>query len=512
MPPSVGLLTSKVTVSIDSPIHDIYGGPSSLLLYALIQGAFTVLAIKEVWSIFHVVIKGRSSALNINKSISWNMVEQFEDLRKTILRVIWPCLRDVYRRVTGKKGSRISLRGWRLVFLSSIFAGILFGFDIALVVLQAPSLENIDANRLQFVTWRNNGPIIQLNASNVLRGSFSRSIILESKQQDIELTRQVSLSLERTDLLDFQDGFNVDLPNYNGTFLTCDRTEGWRMVCKVYTERRLYQYKLRLDLSTDDGSSWYVPVTDFFNASDTRKLSEHEDALRKQLDIDCKVTWNNATFFMLQTTNVTKQPPQYSVLSDGSRALTHDAIASLFLNAVQIGVGETDAVLYRRKRGERDVQLEVVRGDIAKSQRPYVPMWGTIIMYFILAAISAGLQWKVHIGDVAKDLDAVLEILGKKKDPDTGVLNVAGVPLETIHSKFITERSGLASDDYFTVENIPNSNEIIASHNGFLPAKVLHNLLRYMKERETTAVDNPERFRGDWGIVYQDAQSHSSNV
>lgn len=101
---------------------------------------------------------------------------------------------------------------------------ILFGSDTALVVLSAPNKAQPDVRYMSKIKWDNTGNFIKLNASNVLQGSFSQAVKLNSVKNDIEIFRLPSVSIERTD---FTDGskFEIELPKYKGKLMVCDKHE-----------------------------------------------------------------------------------------------------------------------------------------------------------------------------------------------------------------------------------------------------------------------------------------------
>lgn len=527
----INLLDQRSSVDVATPLGWLYMGPNNLLWYTFIQGAFTVLAIKEVVSIASVCVKGRSSNLNIRRVIAWYMVTNWEDLRKMTERILKPCTIDIWRRllscIRGGKSSRInndngdlqtyskehsgenepvvSGHGWALLLMSGLVALALFCTDLGLVVLSAPSLHKIDASQVQTLAWSNNASIPILTKENVLRGSFSRAITKEAIANDVEFSSQASVSLERTYFDDFRE-LNAVLPPYNGTFLTCDASEGWRIVCKIYTERNLYQYKLRLDTSTvakdDDLFQYFVPVYNFSiretSTRNTRSLAEYMDAMNEQLGLNVTLGWKSNTHWMI---NSIVQPKAFTNI-DGENVLMHDAIASLVLGSINICAGSTNSMMYQRRRGERKVYLKPIRGTVARSQRPRAPLLTTIFAYGFLALVSGILQWKRRVGDVAKDFHIVLEVLAQRIRSSAGVLNIRADPLPMITSRTSGRRDEFSDEQYLRVSNDPiNGDLVILTHKGFLPARAMALLSSYMRDRLTLAKEDPSEFRRKWDIV-----------
>lgn len=532
----INLLSARSSVDVRTPLGWFYIGPNNLLWYTFIQGAFTVLAIKEVVSIASVAVKGRSPDLDIKRVIAWNMVTNWEDIRKMFQRILRPCANDIMNRIksccspsksddqsrngrgncdlptastesanseNGMKKPLVSRRGWTLVLISWLIALGLFCADLSFVVLSAPSLYTIDASQVQTLAWSNNGSIPTLTKENVLRGSFSRTISKQAIANDVEFAMQASVSLERTYFDDFKT-LNAALPEYNGTFLTCDASEEWRIVCKIYTKDNLYQYKLRLDSSTesDNGELWqyFVPVYDFSvneSSTDTTSLTQYVDAMREQLKIPAYIGWRNNSKWMINS----QVQPGNETLIDGEAVLMHDAIASLILGSINICAGSTNAKMFRRRRGRREEKLEPIRGAVARSQRPTAPLLATIFAYGVCALLSAALQWKRKVGDIAKDFDVVLEVLAKHKS-EAGVLNINADPLPVITSQTSGRRGEFIDEQFLQVhEDINDRNSVTLTHTGFLPARAMAPLSSYMRDRETLSKDDEAEFRRKWGIV-----------
>lgn len=499
---------SKATLNIKTPLSWLYAGPKDLLLYTLVQGVLTVLAIKEVWSIACVAVKGRSADLHVNRVVRWNVVENFEDLRKTFQRILVPCARDLYRTLPSTRGEgRINKSGWKLVICSGLVAFLLFGFDVGIIVLGAPSLSLIHASSVQSITWANNGNIPVLNStSEVLQGSFSRTIVKESLYNDIEMIRQSSVSLERTDILDFKH-FIGDLPDYvsyNKTFFECDGAEGWRIICRVFTQRRLYQYKLRLDVSTDFGDSFFIPVNDFDLTTDAKNsLEDYVKQMSVQLGINATIAFRNATTFRLRAE---EQPPELVNLrgKPNTAVLTHDAILTLFLGSIQLCAGPINPVLQWRKKGERSTIQGLVMGNVAKSQRPRLSLLMTLFMYGFTALVSIGLQSRLRVDHVAKDMDVVFELMGKSKDPELGVLNITAKKLEVVHSRTTGFRGEHDDDEVFEIRDDPHDPErVIIEHTGFLPAVLLKDIARFMRHRQNEDI---KRLQDEWGVIMKDSK------
>ncbi|PXF45062.1 hypothetical protein BWQ96_05164 [Gracilariopsis chorda] len=117
------------------------------------------------------------------------------------------------------------------------------------------------------LAWSNNHPVVHLNKNNTLHGSFSRVIPENSAKIDVDFTQLPSVSLERTEYSDFISGGcgidETELRPFNGALINGTWHESWRVKCYTRTSNRSYQYKLRLDVSTEDSSQFFVPTSKF---------------------------------------------------------------------------------------------------------------------------------------------------------------------------------------------------------------------------------------------------------
>lgn len=485
------LLGASLTVEVESPLGLLQFGPGSLLAYTIVQGLFTVLAIKELWSIAGVLIKGYSNDLDIDGLIVWHITENYEDLRKTLKHIFYPCALDLCDRafLRNRSERRVNRIGWKRVIVAGFFALFLLGADIALIVLSAPSQWPVRASNLQSLMWDNAGPIpILKNNSYVIQGSFSKAVILTSKWKDVEFTRQPSVSLERTDFLRFAD-FNAKLPTYNETLFVCDYSEGWRLICRVHCENRLYQYKLRLDLDTENDNMYFASTNSFSVGKSAKNTLDHyRQAIREQLGIETTLGFHNKTKFELKATD---EPPEYTNLTrrgDGDMVLTHDAIASLFLATVVLFPGPSDTQVYARRKGTRDENPEPLEGVVAESQRPYVPLLITAAIYFTLALISVVVQGNWRNAEIAKDLDLFFEILGKSKK---NIFNFTTTRLTRLHS-FVPPPNTMEKQSAAEAEK-----NVGREHRGFIPAKIWVQLEEFQRDRDEMTLD---AFHEKWGI------------
>lgn len=416
---TANLLDPRINITVKSGLSTFYAGPRNIFGYTILQGLFTVLAIKEVMSIVRHFVKGHGSNIRVDRAITWSIVENWEYLYKVMKQDWSPGRMHRFPSEHHPVKVRFNDKAWRRSMISGMIGFFIFACYIALNIASVPTRIEPQAQKIERLTWTNRGRIPNITKENILIGSFSKSVALDTLANDIEFTRQPSVSLERTDFRDF----NTDLPtfeNANNTFFQGDATEGWRIVCKTYCENWYYQYKLRLDVLTKDEVSEFFPSTANFSVvrNASNPLHKYKDAMKTQLDIN--VTSSNTRepepgqfgeYFALKADEL---PPEYTYrgrhgfkssdcpstdtcdkcLDPSDCLLTHDAVASIFLNTVLIETVHDSSVdlYFERGQNNRETRPNDMRGIVAISQRPYLPLYGTAIIYVLLQLFSIYLQ------------------------------------------------------------------------------------------------------------------------
>lgn len=461
-----GILDNLISVDVDAATPWFQNGPSNLFYFALLQGFITVLFINELLSIVRSIIIPSSNTLSPNRIILWHMVEAWEDVGKFALRILRLSLRSRHdtrrtNNITNQDPlfslNRLALR--RIIFSLVIYM-VLFGTELALVVTAVPTRRRRDVYDMSKLSWSNNHPVTVLNKRNTLHGSFSRVIPLNSAKNDVEFTRLPSVSLERTDYSDFfSGGYGIDernLPLFDGTIINCTWHELWRVKCRTRTMNRFYQYKLRLDVSTEDSSQFFVPTSRFsVLPPNTNTAQTYAKAIRDQIRIPIISHIATNTSFLLRASRI---PAENTTLQNGDKVLTHDALATLFFSTIHIEQAPQNELYFEREEGTRDEELRHVHGFIATSQRPYLPLYGIIALYLLAQLISVSLQvyrrkWPHHL-----ELRLLAEICEGDHD----------VPFENMDLRELRMDSWL-------------DNTGKAVHVGFLPVHLLQRIHDYIR-------------------------------
>lgn len=357
------------------------------------------------------------------------MVEDWDDLFKVLVRrLLYPRPLHLLDSPFQRRRVRYNATGWRRLGVSAGIALFLLVADVALLILQLPDNRQQDVEPMRKIAWHNNGSLVDVAEDNVIIGSFSRIVKLNSSNDENQFVRLPSVSIERTDFRDFSGG---SLPDYDGLLLNCTKKEGWRMLCRVRCENRFYQYKLRLDVTTDTNPAFYFVSTDAFDFSSER-VNDYVRQLQRQLDITVKnvdidydngnENNNNADGFLLYTDSDALPPervtrPRFNhnatLTRQTAEILTHDAIATIILGSIVVSGANITTPYHVRRPGIRPaIEKEVVSGTVAISQAPYVTLLGTLIMYIVLQLLSVVLQSRLGLNLSAPEISVLLESVG----------------------------------------------------------------------------------------------------
>ncbi len=261
--------------------------------------------------------------------------------------------------------------------------------------------------------------------------------------------------------------------------MECNNTEVWRIVCRIRCDKRFYQYKLRLDVSTDTGDFFFfVPTSHMSVVRGPNKLKNYINAIRTQLRIQVTRMKILPGYFSIQTGSL---PPEYTVLANEEKVLTHDAIATLYLGTIEIKSADMSAMYYKRKFGTRKEFMSAVTGTIAVSQRPLLPLYGTVIIYILAQAISIMQQKGMQLHNSTPEMSALLELAG-------------GPCVDNIANVWVEDRPLVNSR---TV--VPHGNDRVEfGHIGFIPGIIVWFVKEFLQEERTATGE--ERF----GLVHID--------
>lgn len=475
------LLRPDIEVDVPSALPRIFYGPRSLISYTILQGFFTVLIIKELVSISRCVVKGSRRNLNVNDILLWNLVEDCEDLYKLFAKNFFqPRRTHGFSAQHYPKVRRLNSTGRQRLALAAVIALFIFAADMVLVICSVPNRMSQNSGDMKKISWANSGSIIDVTAENILRGSFSRIIKLNAPDDDIEFNRLPSISVDRTDFRDFL----AVLPLYDGTLIKCSTEQGWRFLCQIHCENTFYQYKVRIDVSTDSSSSYFFVGTSQFNFSESR-IREYADKIKIQLNIEyTRITINSTQTAFIIHTAITDFPPERtlipkSILTTSGIAkvdvLTHDAIATIFLGSIVIDSAPINSTYYIRKCTERKEDVGIINGTIAISQRPLLPLLGTIIMYVVFQVFSIVLQTTFGLHTLNPEVGILLEVTGGLCTENWANAKVG--ELKLVYSKSTKKET---SDTF--------------GHFGYLPAKIITQIRHYIHPKYDKELERDEEF------------------
>lgn len=470
---SVPLLShEQMTLEVETGLGWFYKGPDNTVLYTLLQGIITVLTLKEIIIVTRYFVKGSSGNLRINRVILWQMVEDWDDIFKVFRDIFFPKALISIPSSNTKKHTPLNILAFSRYLLAGLIALWLFIADISLVFSALPNRSPQDAQTISGLAWDNSGeiPLLTESTEQLIRGSFSKTVQLRSISDDVEFISLPSVSVERTNYKDFR----LQLPEYQGKLLTCNSTEGWRIICQVYCDKRYYQYKLRLDVNArDQESAFFVPTTKMTVTSGINKLENYVDAIEEQLKI--KVDgWDvngNSTYFEIYSKLVNE-----TVMLAGEEELMHDAVVSLFLGSIRIKATTKGSLYYERMFGERAEHESMVKGTIAISQRPFLPLLGSLLVYGILQTITIILQTRFGLHAHTAETIGLLEVTGCDCMYFVANLDVADKELK--YSKWQTEEGNWVG------------------YAGFLPGRMMWELRHWFNPNVTT-----EQKRNVYGLI-----------
>lgn len=486
------ILQPVIEVEIPSARSILYAAPTNAVFRTILQGFLTVLIIKECVSLTRYFVKSSransDNSLDLNRILLWTMVEDWDDLFKVFFRrIFFP--RPLHLLDSPFQGMRVNFdrRGLKRLAISAALAFLLLAIDVVLLFLQLPDNRHQDVRVMRKLAWHNNGTLVDVAKNNVLVGSFSRVVKLNATADDNQFIRLPSVSIERTDFRDFsEDG---ELPKYNGKLINCTKKEGWRMLCRVHCQNRFYQYKLRLDVSTDTNQSYFFVPTANFNFSLAR-VQEYVDQLQRQLNIPVKnfeIDGGNAEqrqegegrdsqpdSFQVYTEEQ-DFPPERILLPEKHapltatngrvemvEVLTHDAIATIILGSIVISTANETSPYVVRELSERGTSYGFINGTVAISQTPYITLLGTLIMYVVLQSFSIFLQTRLQLHVSSPEISVLLESVGISCTTNWG--NIQVPPVKAHYSYDVNEQG----------EQV--------GHIGYLPATFLGQIRKFLDE------------------------------
>lgn len=244
----VSLLSFELGVGYDKRSSFIYGGPSSILLYTILHGFFTVLTMKELISILRSLVKGNGRKIRFNRILLWHMVENWEDLFKIIRLCVFPRRMHTFRSNYHHRRVPYNKLAWKRIVLSGIIAFFIFAMDIALISLSTATSEDF-----LHIDWDFKGEIPSMNYSNIIIRDFSNGISIRNRSDDtqFEQTPFVVWEKYRFGKMELDELFPTFKDVENPIF-RCDtlRRKRWKVICQVDIGGEKYLYILRIEADT----------------------------------------------------------------------------------------------------------------------------------------------------------------------------------------------------------------------------------------------------------------------
>lgn len=181
--------------------------------------------------------------------------------------------------------------------------------------------------------------------------------------------------------------------------------------------------------------------------------------------------------FTLYTQSSTDAPSEFISIG-GRQVLRHDAIATLFLATIKVSTSPKDTIYFRRRSGRWDVEPTIFEGIIGTSQRPFLPLFGTGIMYVALQIIGIVQQWRMKKHGYSAEITLLHEICGGSAA--NCVMN-SNLRLVNVVCSISEEKEG--------------ADEPTVAHVGYLPERLYKEWQHFLAVRDT------KHGRKEFGVV-----------
>jgi hypothetical protein len=361
--------------------------PRSYLLSAFLNGLATALVFKWIESLSTALRRSnRSTELDAERVVSGVLPELLPNLYEAI-KVIR------LRPITGIGNSPVAwnrLAFSRLAKAFLVLAITLF-FEGGVNILSQPSLNALSASKVGCVVLDRDPQRPSSSDIKTIRGSFSRQISVNLPTSIAQLTSLPTFSFERTNLTEFLP----PAPATNDILFVGCTTNGQdenRIRCRVQMERQLFQFKIRVDLSTVDGRDRF-----FINSNQTKLGQPYSRDIENQLnDFTANFRVGTPVYAYKDngfTMNVASRPLIYNYMDEWAG----DSWMTKFLGTLKIRVVEQNSCNYiKRVPGERTPYVDELVGTVGQRQYSIVPVL-PLVMFLCLAQIVAALvQWALR--------------------------------------------------------------------------------------------------------------------
>lgn len=359
--------------------------PHSYLLSAFLNGLATALTFKWIESLSAAVRRSnRSVVLETDRVVSGVLPElltNFYEFARVLLQ----------RPIIGIGNSPVV---WNRVAVSRlgkafIVLGLTLGLEGGANVLSQPSLGGLKAQQFGCIVFERD-PLRAVPSadSKAIRGSFSRQITVNLPASIAQYTSLPTFSYERTNLTEF---VNTSATQALNILCTTKGDDDNRIRCRVEMLGQLFQYKIRIDLSTVRGRDrFFVPT------EKTRLGKADAIAIEGQLNSFSAPYRLNAPVYSYDGNGFSMQASAKPLTYQYSDVWPGDMYMTQLVESLIIRVERKPTCNYvKRVPGERVLSTGELDGVLGQRQYSIVPVFPLLMFLFIGQVIAALIQWAV---------------------------------------------------------------------------------------------------------------------
>jgi hypothetical protein len=358
--------------------------PHSYLLSAFLNGLATALTFKWIESLSAAVRRSnRSVVLETDRVVSGVLPElltNFYEFAKVLLQ----------RPIVGIGNSPVV---WNRVAFSRlgkafIVVGLTLGLEGGANVLSQPSLGGLKAQQFGCIVFERDPLRFISEGVMAIRGSFSRQITVNLPASVAQYTSLPTFSYERTNLTEFLNKSPAQALN-----ITCTTKGGDdnRIRCRIEMLGQLFQYKIRIDLSTVGGSDrFFVPT------GKTRLGKADATAIEQQLNTFSEPYRLNTPVYSYDGNGFSMQASAKPLAYRYSDVWPGDMYMTQLVETLIIRVERKPKCDYvKRVPGGRELSTGELDGVLGQRQYSIVPVFPLLMFLFLGQVIAALIQWAV---------------------------------------------------------------------------------------------------------------------
>jgi hypothetical protein len=356
--------------------------PRSYFLSAFLNGLATALTFKWIESLSSAVRRSnRSVVLETDRVVSGVLPE--------LLTNFYEFVRVVLQRPIIGVGNTPAV--WNRVAVSRLSkAFLLLGLTLCLEggasLLSQPSLGNLKAQQFGCIVVDRDPLRVPSAGLNAIRGSFSRQITISLPQSVAQYTSLPTLSYERTNLTEFLDTAKTQALNISCTTKGEDDN---RIRCRIEMLGQLFQYKIRMDLSTVAGSDR------FFVRTDMTKLGKGDaSAIERQLNEFTAPYRVNTPVYSYEDNGFSMRASAKALTYNYTDVYPGDLYMTRFVESLIIRMERKPKCDYVRDiPGERVSSIGELEGTLGQKQYSIVPVLPLLMFLVVGQLIAALIQW-----------------------------------------------------------------------------------------------------------------------